>query len=77
MPCRPSCKLAQVQAFDQQLPARTLTGASVVGAHLLGLIAPGKINYPAFVSVVRRRDLNVSPPFGGSPPQAVLRLWLI
>jgi hypothetical protein len=52
-------------------------GTSVSGAHLLFLIAGVKINYPAFVSVVRPREVNVSPLFGGSPPQAVLRLWLI
>jgi hypothetical protein len=77
MPCSPSCKLARVQTFDEQLPVRSFAATSLSLCSLLFLIAPVKINYPAFVSVVRQRDLNVSPPFGGSPPQAVLRLWLI
>jgi hypothetical protein len=76
-PCPSSCKAAQVQTFDQQLPGRALTGASIPGAHLLFLLTGVKVTYPAFVSVVRPRDVNVSPPFGGRPPQAVLRLWLI
>jgi hypothetical protein len=66
-----------VQTFDKQLPGRMLTGVSISGANLLFLIAGVKISYPSVVSVVRPRDVNVSPPFGGSPPQAVLHLWLI
>jgi hypothetical protein len=75
--CGSSCTPAPVQAFDKQLPARMMVGAAPCGGPLLFLIAPVKITYPTFVSVVRPREPNVSPPFGGRPPQAVLRLWLI
>jgi hypothetical protein len=54
-----------------------VVGASPGGGLLLYLIAPVKIKYPAFVAVVRPPELHLPPPFGGSPPQAVLRLWLI
>ena len=72
-PCSSSCSHVLVQISDKQLPART----TLHGGSLLFLLASIKIEYPAFVPVVVERNVNVSPPFGGSPPQAVLRLWLI
>jgi hypothetical protein len=50
---------------------------SLYGGALLFLIAPTKVKYLALVSVALRREVNSSPPFGGSPPQARLCLWLI
>jgi hypothetical protein len=47
------------------------------GGTLLFSIAPTKIKYLVLVPVLHQRDLNASPPFGGAPPQAMLRLWLI
>jgi hypothetical protein len=75
MPCKQSCTLAQVKTFDKQLPARTTLAPSARA--LLFLITPTKIKFLVTVPVAYRRDWNVSPPFGGNPPQAVLRLWLI
>jgi hypothetical protein len=76
-PCKQSCTLAQVQVFDKQLPTRMAFAPSAHGNFLLSPIAPTKIKYLALISVVHQRDLNASPPFSGSPPQARLCLWLI
>ena len=75
-PCKQSCTLTQVQTFDKQLPSRTAF-APYSGSSFFFPAVPTKIKYLALVSVVHRRDLNTSPPFGGSSPQAMLRLWLI
>jgi len=75
-PCNQSCAVTQVQTFDKQLPAR-MALAPCGGSYFLFPVAPTKIKYLVLASVVHRRDLNISPPFGGSPPQAMLRLWLI
>jgi hypothetical protein len=75
-PCKPSCTLAQVQTSDKQIPARTAL-ASLRGHVLLFSLAPAKIKDLFVFTVVHRRDLNASPPYGGAPPQAMLRLWLI
>jgi hypothetical protein len=73
-----SCSMStHHQEVDVKLPVRTMAGAFASKAHFLFLIAGVTVHYPAFVSVVRSRDVNVSPPFGGHPPQAVLSLWLI
>ena len=74
-PCKQLCALAQVQLFDKQLPAR-LT-ASPLGGTFLFSIPATKIKYLSFIRVARQRELNAPPPFGGSPPQARLCLWLI
>jgi hypothetical protein len=76
-PCDSSCGRVQVATLDKQLPPRTTGAQAAVQAHLLFLSVGIAFNYPAFVSVVRHRDVNASPPFGGRPPQALLRLWLI
>src|SRR5579871_3302457 len=75
-PCKQSCTLVQVHTLDKQLPSKP-TPTTCSGSVLLCLIAPTKISYPAHSSIVRQRHVNVSPPFGGSPPQAMLRLWLL
>jgi len=75
-PCKQSCTLVQAHAFDRQIPNKTVLAASY-GDVLLYLIAPTKINYPVLAPIARQRNLNLSPPFGGNPPQAMLRLWLI
>jgi hypothetical protein len=74
--CNQSCTQNQVQTFDKQLPARGAR-ASLHGDILLFSIAPTKVKYLVLVPAVHQRDLDASPPFGGSPPQARLCLWLI
>jgi hypothetical protein len=77
-PCKPSCAHVQVQVIiDKQLPARMALAPSPHGNTLLFSIAPTTVKYLVLVSVVHRGALNASPPFGGSPPQARLCLWLI
>ena len=77
-PCKQSCTfVVQVQAFDKQMPARMALVPSPHGATLLFSIAPTQVRYFALVSVAHRREWNASPPFGGTPPQAMLCLWLI
>jgi hypothetical protein len=76
-PCQQLCALAQVQALDKQIPVRVTFASSLHGDSFLYSIAPTKIKYLALVPVVHQRELNASPPFGGSPPQAVLCLWVI
>ena len=76
-PCKQSCTLAQVRIFDKQLPGRMVVASSPHGATLLFSTALTKIKYLVLVPVAHQRDLNASPPFGGSPPQARLCLWLI
>ncbi len=75
-PCKQSCTLVQVHALDKQLPGKPALAASYSDV-LLYWIAPTTIKYLVLVPVARERNVNVSPPFGGSPPQAMLRLWLI
>jgi hypothetical protein len=77
-PCKQSCALSQVQApLDKQLPTKAITAASATGLIAPLSIALTKVSYPSFAPLVRRQDLNASPPFGGHSSQAVLRLWLI
>jgi hypothetical protein len=76
-PCKQSCTLAQVRAFDKQMPARTAVALSPRGDTFLFSIAPTKVKYFVFVPVVHRRDMDALPPFGGGPPQARLCLWRI
>ena len=74
-PCKQSCTLVKVQAFDKQMPARLTFGSE---ANLLVFLsAPTTIKHPVAAPIISRRDANASPPFGGAPPQAMLRLWLI
>jgi len=47
------------------------------GGTLLFSIALTGIKYLVLVPTAHIRDWNASPPFGTSPPQAVLCLWLI
>ena len=75
-PCQQSYTATQVQTLDKLLPSRTSLEKHS-GAYFLFSIASVKIKYPVLASVVQRRSLNASPPFGGGPPQAVLRLWRI
>jgi hypothetical protein len=75
-PCKQSCALVQVHAFDKQIPNKTAFTPSYLGV-LLFSIAPAKIKYPVLAPLAPQRNVNASPPFGGSPPQAMLRLWLI
>ena len=75
--CGPSCALAPAPIVDQQIPARALTAASVLGVPLLLSVVSFTIKYPVWVPIIRDRDLNHSPPLAGCPSQAVLRLWLI
>jgi hypothetical protein len=76
-PDKSGCTVARSAALDKQLSARTVSTTSLRNAACLFSIAPASIKYLAFVPQVPRRDVNVSPPFGGSTPQALLRLWLI
>ncbi len=74
-PCKQSCTLVQVHTLDKQIPNKTAFTPS--GGILLYSIASTKIKYSVLVPVAYQRNLNASPPFGGRPPQAMLRLWLI
>jgi hypothetical protein len=76
-PCEQSCALAQVPIFDKQLPGRNTVAPAAHGYFLLFTIAPIAISHPAFVCAFRQGHTNASSPFGGSPPQARLCLWLI
>jgi hypothetical protein len=75
-PCEQSCTLAQTHAVDKQIATRTTLASSPCGNALFS-IATAEIKYPVFAPAALQRNLNASPPFGGSPPQAMLRLWLI
>src|SRR5277367_882283 len=78
MPCSQSCPLVKQQApLDKQVSARTTSIAASHGLVALFFLAVSKVSYPAFAPVVQKREQNASPPFGGSPPQAILRVWLI
>ena len=76
-PCKQSCPLIRVQAFDKQVPARTALASSPRGNTLLFSIAPTKIKYFVPIPIAHRWELNALPSFSGSPPQAMLCLWLI
>jgi hypothetical protein len=76
-PCKQSCTLVKVQAFDKQISARLALMPGSEATLLFFWAVPTKIKYPVVAPIVSRRDTNASPPFGGAPPQAMLRLWLI
>jgi len=76
-PTKQSCVSTPVQVFDKQLPGRIASVSSLHGNSLLFSIAPTEFKYLVLVSATRHRDLDASPPFGSSPPQAMLCLWLI
>jgi hypothetical protein len=76
-PCKKSCTLAQTQApLDKQLP-RTALLATPHPFVFLFAIAWANVSYPVFVPVIHQPEPDASPPLGGNPAQAVLRLWLI
>ena len=76
--CGQSCPLVKQQApLDKQVPTRTTSVASAHGLVALFFLAVSKVSYPAFAPAIQKRELDTSPPFGGSPPQAILRVWLI
>jgi hypothetical protein len=76
-PCKKSCTLAQAQApVDKQLPRAALLATPHQFVFLFA-IAWANVSYPTFVPVIHQRERDASPPFGGHPAQAVLRLWLI
>ncbi len=74
--CHHACAVARAQSLDKQAPART-TLTSLHGIVFLFSFAPTPINHLVPAAVAHRRELTASPPFGGNPPQAMLRLWLI
>jgi hypothetical protein len=77
VPCKKSCTLVQAQApLNKQLPRAALLATPHESVFLFA-IAWATVSYPVFVPVIHQRELNASPPFGGSPAQAVLRLWRI
>ncbi len=76
-PCNQSCTLIQVQPLDSQIPARIMPLQSSCDSSLLCPILPTKVKYSSLLTIAYKRALNTSPPFGGSPPQASLCLWLI
>jgi hypothetical protein len=77
-PCKKSCTLAHAQApFDKQLSSKTALVTSPHGFIFLFAVTLAKVSYPVFVPVIHQRERDASPPFGGHPAQAVLRLWLI
>ena len=76
-PCKQSCTLAEVHAIDKQVPSRAVMAPSVGGDITLFSIVPTKVRDLAVAPLVHSVDLTASPPFGGSPPQAMLCLWLI
>lgn len=77
MPCKSSCEAAQIQIFEKQSPTPAAQVPSVQLTVQPCTFAPATNNFSASVAALHRGDVNASPPFGGSPPQAILRLWLI
>jgi hypothetical protein len=76
-PCKKSCPLVQAQApLNKQLPRAALLATPHESAFLFA-IAWANVSYPVFVPVIHQRESDASPPLGGKPAQAVLRLWLI
>jgi hypothetical protein len=76
-PCEPSCAFTHLPASDAQLAARGIFTPPAKGSVLLFSIADTKVRSSAHDSVIPRWERDFSPPFGGSPPQAVMCLWLI
>jgi hypothetical protein len=76
-PCKKSCTLVQAQVpLDKQLPRAALLATPHHFVFLFA-IAWANVSYPVFVPVIHQPEPDTSPPFGGHPAQAVLRLWLI
>ncbi len=76
-PCKESCSLAPVHVFDKQMTARVGVTSSRHSNTFLYSIALINARNLALNPVVSQQESNPSPPFGGSPPQAMLRLWLL
>jgi len=74
---QPACSLAPTPISDKQLPTRTVPVVATHAPSFLFAIAPAPLKFHASLSLSRQRNLNVLPPWGGHPPQALLRLWLI
>ncbi|MCE0523817.1 MAG: hypothetical protein LV480_12995 [Methylacidiphilales bacterium] len=72
-----SCKVTRLPSGDKSIPARSaLAPSSRVDVPLFTMASISRgdwVSQPLFHGL----KLNASPPFGGSPPQAVLRLWRI
>jgi hypothetical protein len=72
-----SCNVARAPSSDKSIPARSALAPSPrVDASLFTMV-PARAREWVFLSAFHRPGLNASPPFGGSPPQAMLCLWLI
>jgi hypothetical protein len=74
-PCSPACREAQAPSSDKQSPVRP-AGVPAVRLFVVSDAFPTTLPFllPAGFD---RCELNASPPLGGNPQQAVLRLWRI
>ncbi len=72
-----SCHVTQAPSSDKSIPART---AHVPSPRLdvpLFTMTPVRARDLVSLPVAHRHESDVSPPLGGSSPQAILRLWPI
>jgi hypothetical protein len=76
-PCSPTCREAQAPLPDKQSPVRPAQ-APAVRLFVVAEAFPAE-TAPCFLlpAIFDRCELNASPPLGGNPQQAVLRLWRI
>jgi len=72
-----SCKIAQLPSSDKSIPAKSVSARVARTIAALYAIVPVHARDSVCLLVFSRPRVNDSPPFGGSSPQAVLRLWRI
>ena len=76
VPCTPACREAQAPVPDKQSPVRPAE-APVVRLFAVSDAFPAATTSFFLPAIFDRCELNASPPLGGNPQQAVLRLWRI
>src|SRR6202795_5222859 len=77
-PCTDLCKINPTHRDTRDLVAAARCAAALPRVEIAWFtLAPVRDLDRVPAAVLHRRELNASPPFGGSPPQAYLRLWLI
>jgi hypothetical protein len=76
-PCADLCRVGELPAHGRDVVTGSALTASPRLSVALFTLAPVQHATLAALPKSRQWEVNVSPPFGGSPPQAILRLWLV
>jgi len=76
-PCGPSCGQAPAPLTDRETPVRPAEAPTVHFFAVTDAFSAAVAQHFLSPAAFDRCDLNASPPLGGNPQQALLRLWRI